>query len=141
MPKDLLAFPQGNTCQNPIFLLCQNSSRVVDIGQKSPTGEEHNSGKRRTLKSQQEVATTVQLQAGQKPIRHQTENWETTSSLGEREMPTKDHPPMSARQLKRAQHGAVYAHCARVTATLRTDDVRTAYVTSGIHTTYAELRS
>eukprot|EP00980_Cylindrotheca_fusiformis_P002780 scaffold661_cov106-Cylindrotheca_fusiformis.AAC.1 len=37
---------------------------------------------------------------------------------------------------------AVYAHCARVTATLRTDDVRTAYVTSGgIHTTYAELRS
>eukprot|EP00980_Cylindrotheca_fusiformis_P000994 scaffold273_cov89-Cylindrotheca_fusiformis.AAC.1 len=36
---------------------------------------------------------------------------------------------------------AVYAHCARVTATLRTDDVHTAYVTSGIHTTYADIRS
>eukprot|EP00980_Cylindrotheca_fusiformis_P014390 scaffold3830_cov85-Cylindrotheca_fusiformis.AAC.2 len=35
----------------------------------------------------------------------------------------------------------VYAHCARVTATLRTDNVHTAYVTSGIHTTYAEIRS
>eukprot|EP00980_Cylindrotheca_fusiformis_P022499 scaffold9357_cov111-Cylindrotheca_fusiformis.AAC.2 len=41
----------------------------------------------------------------------------------------------------RQKECAVYAHCARVTATLRTDDVRTAYVTSGIHTTYAELRS
>eukprot|EP00980_Cylindrotheca_fusiformis_P017457 scaffold5440_cov109-Cylindrotheca_fusiformis.AAC.2 len=47
--------------------------------------------------------------------------------------------PQQYKQQRGSQY--IYAHCARVTATLRTDDVRTAYVTSGIHTTYAEIRS
>eukprot|EP00980_Cylindrotheca_fusiformis_P025971 scaffold15031_cov106-Cylindrotheca_fusiformis.AAC.1 len=58
------------------------------------------------------------------------------------------HPPMVVHSIngvcllcpRFGDGDAVYAHCARVTVTLRTDDVRTAYVTSGIHTTYAEIR-